>query len=106
MIGSFAKSKAGHDKDHIYIIVKEEKEYVYLVDGKTKTLEHPKKKKHKHIQIIKKYADNAICKKLQESIPLRDEEIKRAIKLVSIKMKNSDDTSETIQISDLSSSIE
>ena len=96
MIGSFVKSKAGHDKDHIYIIVKEDKEYVYLVDGKIKTLENPKKKKKKHIQIIKKYADIAICEKLQETIPLKDEEIKRAIKLVSIKMKNSDEKSENI----------
>lgn len=97
MIGSFAKSKAGHDKDHIYIIVKEEKEYVYLVDGKVKTLQNPKKKKKKHIQIIKKYADNAICKKLQECTLVQDEEIKRAVKLVSKKMLNSDNASEELQ---------
>ena len=33
MIGEFAKSKAGRDKDHLYIIVEEKEEYVYLVDG-------------------------------------------------------------------------
>ena len=28
-------------------------EYVYLVDGRLRQLEHPKKKKRKHVQIIK-----------------------------------------------------
>ena len=45
MVGKFAKSKAGHDKDQIYVILKEDAEYVYLVDGKLKTIEKPKKKK-------------------------------------------------------------
>lgn len=89
MVGSFGKSKAGHDKEHIYIIVKEENEYVYLADGKIRTLENPKKKKKKHIQIIKKYADIALCRKLLNSEPVKDEEIKRAIKLV-LKNQNSD----------------
>ena len=51
-IGMLAKSKAGHDKGHVYIIMKEDNAYVYLVDGNIRTLEHPKKKKKKHVQII------------------------------------------------------
>lgn len=82
MVGSFGISKAGHDKDHIYIIVKEEKEYVYLADGLQRTLERPKKKKKKHVQIMNKNADKALGKRLLENEPVRDEEIKRAIKNV------------------------
>ncbi len=82
MVGSFGISKAGHDKDHIYIIVKEEKEYVYLADGLLRTLERPKKKKKKHVQIMNKNADKALGKRLLENEPVRDEEIKRAIKNV------------------------
>ena len=51
MIGEFAKSKAGRDKDHLYIIVEEKEEYVYLVDGIYKLLEKPKKKKKKAYSI-------------------------------------------------------
>jgi ribosomal protein L14E/L6E/L27E len=54
MIGMLAKSKAGHDKDQIYVILREEGEYVYLVDGRIRTMDKPKKKNRKHIQIIKK----------------------------------------------------
>ena len=53
-IGMLAKSKAGHDKDTVYVIYKLDEAYVYLVDGKLKTIEKPKKKKYKHIQIINK----------------------------------------------------
>ena len=49
----FAKTKAGHDKNQIYFLLKEDEEYVYLVNGTTKPLEKPKKKNRKHIQLIK-----------------------------------------------------
>lgn len=51
--GMLARSAAGHDKGKIYVIIAADSAYVYLVDGKVKTLDKPKKKKQKHIQIIK-----------------------------------------------------
>ena len=48
MKGFLASSKAGHDKDKIYIIIKEDAEYVWLTDGKIRTVDKPKKKKKKH----------------------------------------------------------
>lgn len=79
MVGKFAKSKAGHDKDQIYVILKEDAEYVYLVDGKIKTMDKPKKKKKKHIQIILKEDEN-VSSKIKENKMLINEEIKVAIK--------------------------
>lgn len=52
-IGMLAKSMAGHDREKIYMIKEVCGEYVYLVDGRLRQLEHPKKKKRKHVQIIK-----------------------------------------------------
>ena len=51
-IGMLARSKAGHDKGHVYIIVETDATCVYLVDGKIRTLDRPKKKKKKHVQLI------------------------------------------------------
>lgn len=79
MTGMFAASKAGHDKDTIYLIVREEAEYVYLADGKYKTLENPKKKNKKHIQIIKKKSDDMLREKLINKQPVYNEEIRKAI---------------------------
>ena len=49
-----ATSLAGHDKGDVYVIYKAGEDVVFLVNGENRTIEHPKKKKQKHIQVIKK----------------------------------------------------
>ena len=80
MIGKFATSKAGHDKTKLYVIMNEDSEYVYLVDGDLKPLDKPKKKSKKHIQIINR-VDETIQNKLETKAIIYNEDIKRAIKL-------------------------
>ncbi|MBQ7581805.1 MAG: KOW domain-containing RNA-binding protein [Lachnospiraceae bacterium] len=53
MVGYLAKSLAGHDKGTTYIIIEETETDVLVADGKYKTLEHPKRKNKKHVQLIK-----------------------------------------------------
>ena len=55
--GMLVKSKAGHDKGCIYVIISVKNEYVYLADGKIRTLDRLKKKKKKHVQLIRKVYD-------------------------------------------------
>ena len=80
MIGMFAISKAGHDKGRMYLVVGQEKDLVLLADGKTRTMENPKRKKTKHIQIIKKDPEAFLSEKLQNHHMIYHEEIKLAIK--------------------------
>lgn len=82
-IGMLALSKSGHDRNHIYVIIREENEYVYLADGKSKPLEKPKKKSRKHIQIIHKVQED-ILEKLLNGKKIDNDEIKRAIKLYEL----------------------
>ena len=70
--GMLAKSKAGHDKGNIYVIYDVDDTYVYLIDGKIRKIENPKKKKIKHVQII--------CKE-HEITGWDDVGIKRILKL-------------------------
>ena len=79
MVIKLAISRAGHDKDSIYEIVKEEADLVYLADGKLKPLEKPKRKNRKHIQVIEKLPKEITEVFTQENF--RNEEIKRAIEL-------------------------
>lgn len=84
MTGKLAIAKSGHDKDHLYVIIREDAEIVYLADGTLKTVAHPKKKNKRHIQIIKQIPEEVaslICDK-EEFLDL---EIKRAIKLFKIR---------------------
>lgn len=73
-----ASSKAGHDKNTVYVIIKEETEYVYLADGRLKTLEKPKKKNKKHIQIIKKYPGSELMERIQTG-QTEDAEIRKIL---------------------------
>ncbi|HBA70438.1 MAG TPA: hypothetical protein DCZ40_13945 [Lachnospiraceae bacterium] len=79
MVGLFAISKAGHDKSTVYVIVGEEDEYVYVADGKLKTIDRPKRKNKKHIQIVKKDADDILREKFANGQHIYNEEIKKAI---------------------------
>lgn len=86
-IGMLAVSKAGHDKDFYYIIMKVEKDYVYLVNGINHTFEKPKKKNVKHIQMIK-HIDESLQNKLTANKKIQNEEIKRVIKLYCLNKNN------------------
>lgn len=90
MVGMMAASKAGHDKLQVYIIVREEDEFVYLSDGRLKPLESPKKKSKKHIQIIKHHVNEELAEKLASGAKVYNEEIKLAIKLWNRKNKEED----------------
>jgi ribosomal protein L14E/L6E/L27E len=73
MTGYLAYSLAGHDKGEIYLIIKEENEYVYVADGRARTVLSPKKKNRKHIQVIKKVDPRT------DISSVTDEEIKHLI---------------------------
>lgn len=74
-VGCLARSLAGHDKGNLFIIMKEDAEYVYLADGKTRQAGKPKRKKRRHIQ-ISRIRDEKLREKLMAGNTVRDEEIK------------------------------
>ena len=73
----FARCKSGRDKNQIYLIKEKDEKFVYLVNGTTRTLDMPKKKNAKHIQIIKNLPIE-VTEILEEN--LSDLTVKRAIK--------------------------
>lgn len=75
--GKLVTSKSGHDKGKVFVIIEEDNEYVYLADGKYRTLGNLKKKNKKHIQIININNDTLTGK----DRTITDEDIKRSIKL-------------------------
>ncbi len=79
-VGLLAVSKAGHDKNEIFVIVREEGEYVWLADGQNRSVLKPKKKKKKHISLIKYFSDKELLDSLQLKRECTDLTIKGAIK--------------------------
>ena len=52
--GMLARSKAGHDKDRIYVVIRTEDKYVYVADGDLRPLRHMKRKNARHLQHVLK----------------------------------------------------
>lgn len=51
-IGQVVKSKAGRDKDKLFVIIDViDKDFVLLADGKYRKINNPKKKKIKHLAV-------------------------------------------------------
>ncbi|MGN1141708.1 MAG: 50S ribosomal protein L14 [Oliverpabstia sp.] len=73
-IGMMAKSLAGHDKGKIYLVSGADETYVYLVDGKCRTMDRPKRKKKKHVQIDYQIPE-WIQKLLEEGKSVQDSDV-------------------------------
>ena len=72
--GSVVLSLAGHDKDKLYVVLKEEGMCAFLADGKTKLLKKPKKKNLKHLK------DTGMYVELSKYNPLYDAHIRKELK--------------------------
>lgn len=75
--GSFVISKAGHDKDEIFIVIEEYPSEVMIADGKYRTLSKLKRKKKKHLNPI-----NRVDVELAEAIDnktIEDVQIRKAL---------------------------
>ena len=48
--GSVVLARCGRDAGRYFLVARTEGDYVYLVDGKTRKVANPKKKKRKHVE--------------------------------------------------------
>lgn len=78
--GMLAISKAGHDKASWYVILNIEETHALLVNGRNRTMEYPKKKKLKHLQLVNEVPE-ILQEKLKTGETWTNEEVKRALKL-------------------------
>ncbi len=54
---TMARSLAGHDKDRLYVVTGTQGDKLCLVDGRIRTLDRPKLKKKKHLQMVIRIPD-------------------------------------------------
>lgn len=50
--GSIVRSIAGHDYNKYYILIDSDEKFVFITDGKSRTVENPKKKNRRHIEFM------------------------------------------------------
>lgn len=49
-VGMIVRAVAGKEQDQFYSIIRLEDNFVYLADGRRRTLEQPKRKNRKHVR--------------------------------------------------------
>ena len=75
-----ATSKAGHDRNQVYVVLEESDDYYMVANGTTKPVAKPKKKKKIHLQLIKNIPSE-LLDVIQEYKTLDDLAIKRILKV-------------------------
>jgi len=78
-VGDVVISICGHDMGEWYIVADVLQNFVYLIDGKTKPIEKPKKKKIKHLIYANHFADE-IAQKIANKKYLQNAEVRKALK--------------------------
>lgn len=82
--GQVVYSKNGRDKGRPFVVLSVEGDYLYLADGKLRTLEKPKRKKIKHIQPTN-FVNKTMQKKLKEQSYILNADIIKLLKEYSNK---------------------
>ena len=91
MTGYMAVSLAGHDKNRLYMIMDETETTVLLSDGNLRPIQNMKRKKKKHIQIVKKMLNEELADRIRNKETVRDEEIRSALKKYQKTVKKTEE---------------
>ena len=69
-------STAGHDKGEIFYVVSTDDQFLYLANGKDRTLDKPKRKKRKHVQKVLR-SETRVVEKLLRGDKVLNSELRR-----------------------------
>ena len=80
-------STAGRDKGQWFYVIHEEPIYLYLANGKDRTLDKPKLKKRKHIQKVLR-SETRVAEKLRAGDKVLNSELRRDLASLSRDMQS------------------
>ena len=75
-ISDVVVSTAGRDRGQWFYVIKEEPMFLYLANGKDRTLDKPKRKKRKHIQKVLR-SETRVAQKLRAGDKVLNGELRR-----------------------------
>ena len=76
--GDAVRATAGHDREDLFLVLREEGDFLWLVDGKRRKLETPKKKRRKHVASAGVWT-HPVTGRLREGAPVLDSEVRKAL---------------------------
>ena len=86
-ISDVVVSTAGRDRGQWFYVIKEEPVFLYLANGKDRTLDKPKRKKRKHIQKVLR-SETRVAEKLRNGDKVLNGELRRDLASLSREMQS------------------
>ena len=87
MISDVVISTAGRDRGQWFYVINEEPQFLYLVNGKDRTLDKPKRKKRKHIQKVLR-SETRVAEKLRTGDKVLNGELRRDLASICQTMQS------------------
>ena len=69
-------SLSGRDKEQLFFVLAVEDEYVLYADGRSRRIEHPKRKKQKQVKYVAR-VDSRVAEKLRAGDKVLNSELRR-----------------------------
>jgi len=76
-LGDIVKSKAGRDKDILFVVLRNDKDFVYMANGTGRKVDNLKKKRRKHVSVLQK--SQFIANKLLANEKVTNVELRREL---------------------------
>ena len=86
-ISDVVQSTAGRDAGNWFYVIKEEPMFLYLANGKDRTLDKPKRKKRKHIQKVLR-SETRVADKLRLGDKVLNSELRRDLAYLSKELQS------------------
>ena len=75
-ISDVVVSTAGHDQGEIFYVISTDDQFLYLANGKDRTLDKPKRKKRKHVQKVLR-SETRVVEKIVHGDKVLNSELRR-----------------------------
>ena len=76
MISDVVVSTAGHDQGEMFYVVSTDDQFLYLANGKDRTLDKPKRKKRRHVQKVLR-SETRVAAKILSGDKVLNSELRR-----------------------------
>ena len=85
-ISDVVVSTAGHDQGEIFYVIGMDDEFLYLANGKDRTLDKPKRKKRKHVQKVLR-SETRVALKISSGNKVLNSELRRDLAFFAGEMQ-------------------
>ena len=87
MISDVVLSTTGRDKGNIFYVIGIEGDFLYLANGKDRTLDRPKRKKQKHVQKVLR-SETRVAVKLRNGDKVLNSELRKELAFLGRELQS------------------